>query len=128
MSMPIEKDYPNSMEIMDIKEAKGLFNTNSRLTIRKFIENVSQTHSKKIAANLYDEIKTIGVELYECVFHRSVIEAYAKEYGCGEYITSKILTNVAERIANLYKEKGYTVDWYIDNDCAYFEMCGWAEE
>ena len=47
MSMPIEKNYPNSMEIMDIKEAKGLFNTNSRLTIRKFIENVSQTHSKK---------------------------------------------------------------------------------
>lgn len=128
MSMPIEKDYPNSMEIMDIKEAKELFNTNSRLTIRKFIENVSQTHSKKIAANLYDEIKTIGVELYECVFHRSVIEAYAKEYGCGEYITSEILTNVAERIANLFREKGYTVDWYIDNDCAYFEMCGWGEE
>lgn len=128
MSMPIEKDYPNSMEIMDIKEAKELFNTNSRLTIRKFIENVSQTHSKKIAANLYDEIKTIGVELYECVFHRSVIEAYAKEYGCEEYITSEILTNVAERIANLFREKGYTVDWYIDNDCAYFEMCGWAEE
>ena len=128
MSMPIEKNYPNSMEIMDIKEAKGLFNTNSRLTIRKFIENVSQTHSKKIAANLYDEIKTIGIELYECVFHRSVIEAYAKEYGCGEYITSEILTNVAERIANLFREKGYTVDWYIDNDCAYFEMCGWAEE
>lgn len=128
MSMPIEKDYPNSMEIMDIKEARGLFNTNSRLTIRKFIENVSQTHSKKIAANLYDEIKTIGVELYECVFHRSVIEAYAKEHGCGEYITSEILTNVAERIANLYREKGYTVDWYIDNDRAYFEMCGWAEE
>ena len=102
--------------------------TSSRLTIRKFIENVSQTHSKKIAANLYDEIKTIGVELYECVFHRSVIEAYAKEYGCGEYITSEILTNVAERIANLFREKGYTVDWYIDNDCAYFEMCGWAEE
>lgn len=128
MSMPIEKDYPNSMEIMDIKEAKGLFNTNSRLTIRKFIENVSQTHSKKIAANLYEEIKTIGVELYECVFHRSVIEAYAKEYGCREYITSEILTNVAERIANLFREKRYTVDWYIDNDCAYFEMCGWAEE
>lgn len=128
MSMPIEKNYPNSIEIMDIKEAKELFNTNSRLTIRKFIENVSQTHSKKIAANLYDEIKTIGVELYECVFHRSVIEAYAKEYGCGEYITSEILTNVAERIANLFREKGYTVDWYIDNDCAYFEMCGWGEE
>ena len=128
MNMPIEKDYPNSMEIMDIKEAKGLFNTNSRLTIRKFIENVSQTHSKKIAANLYDEIKTIGVELYECVFHRSVIEAYAKEYGCGEYITSEILTNVAERIANLYREKGYTVDWYIHNECAYFEITGWSEE
>ena len=128
MSMPIEKNYPNSMEIMDIKEAKGLFNTNSKLTIRKFIENVSQTHSKKIAANLYDEIKTIGVEFYECVFHSSVIEDYAKEYGCGEYITSEILTNVAERIANLFREKGYTVDWYIDNDCAYFEMCGWEEE
>ena len=124
----MKKDYPNSMEIMDIKEAKGLFNTNSKLTIRKFIENVSQTHSKKIAANLYDEIKTIGVELYECVFHRSIIEAYAKEYGCGEYITSEILTNVAERIANRFREKGYTVDWYIHNECAYFEMCGWAEE
>lgn len=24
MSIPIEKDYPNSMEIMDIKEAKEL--------------------------------------------------------------------------------------------------------
>lgn len=128
MSMPIEKDYPNSMEIMDIKEAKKLLKACPKKPLLGFIEDTSKTHSKKIAANLYDEIKTIGVELYECVFHRSVIEAYAKEYGCGEYITSEILTNVVERIANLFREKGYTVDWYIDNDCAYFEMCGWAEE
>ena len=27
MSMPIEKDYPNSMKIMDIKEARELLKT-----------------------------------------------------------------------------------------------------
>ena len=111
---------------MNIEDAKELFEASS--DIQKFIEFASQNLSKIISSQLYDEIKTIGVELYECVFHRSVIEAYAKEYGCGEYITSEILTNVAERIANLFREKGYTVNWYIDNGCAYFEMCGWGEE
>ena len=126
MSMPIEKDYPNSMEIMDIKEAKKL--QKSCKPLLDFIEATSQTHSKKIAADLYEEIKTFGNGLYECVFNTSVIEAYAKESHYEVKVTNEILERIADHIAKLFKEKGYTVDWYINNDCAYFEMCGWEEE
>ena len=93
-----------------------------------FIEATSQTHSKKIAADLYEEIKTFGNGLYECVFNTSVIEAYAKESHYEVKVTNEILEHIADRIAKLFKEKGYTVDWYINNDYAYFEMCGWEEE
>lgn len=126
MSMPIEKDYPNSMEIMDIKEAKKLQKNCKPLL--DFIEDTSQTHSKKIAADLYKEIKTFGSGFYECVLATSVIEAYAKESHYKVETTNEILESIADHIAKLLKEKGYTVDSYIDDDCAYFEISGWGEE
>ena len=128
MSMPIEKDYPNSMEIMDLATAKELLKACPKTPILNFIEDTSQTHSKKIAADLHDSIAKDGIETYECVFAISVIEEYAKECRCEVEVTHEILVDIAMHIASLFREKGYTVDWYTHNECAYFEISGWGEE
>ena len=128
MAMPIEKDYPNSMEIMDLATAKELLKACPKTPILNFIEDTSQTHSKKIAADLHDSIAKDGIGFYECVFAISVIKAYAKEYHCEIKITHEILSDIAMHIANLFREKGYTVEWYTNIECAYIEISGWDEE
>lgn len=128
MSMPIEKDYPNSMEIMDLTTAKELLKTCPKKPLLDFIEDTSKTHSKKIAADLHDSIAKDGIETYECVFAISVIEEYAKECRCEVEVTHEILSDIAMRIADLFREKEYTVEWYTDIECAYLEISGWGEE
>ena len=128
MSMPVEKDYPNSMEIMDIAEAKELLKSCPKKPLLDFIEDTSETHSKKIAADLHDRIAKDGIETYECVFAISVIEDYAKECRCEVEVTHEVLVDIAMYIAHLFREKGYTVKWYTCDDCAYFEISGWDEE
>ena len=128
MAMPIEKDYPNSMEIMDLATAKELLKTCPKKPLLDFIEDTSKTHSKKIAAALHDSIAKDGIETYECVFAISVIEKYAKECHCEVEVTHEVLVDIAMCIASLFREKGYAVKWYTHNDCAYFEINGWGEE
>ena len=108
--------------------AKELLKACPKTPILNFIEDTSQTHSKKIAANLHDSIAKDGIGFYECVFATSVIEAYAKEYHCEIKITHEILSDIAMRIASLFREKEYTVEWYTDNECAYLEISGWDEK
>lgn len=128
MSMPIGKNYPNSMEIMDIAEAKELLKSCPKKPLLDFIKDTSETHSKKIAADLHDSIAKNGIGCYECVFHISVIEDYADEYRCDVEVTHEVLVDIAMDIASLFREKGYEVKWYTADECVYFEISGWDEE
>lgn len=133
MLIPILKDDPELDELMNIEDAKELFEASS--DIQKFIEYASQDFSRKISSKLYDIIKTSTSKSHEFELHISAIESYAVDYkewyNCELRITENILEKIARRIAELFRENAFCVGGRItsnDHKRARIEIKGWSEE
>lgn len=133
MAIPICKHYPEMDGLMNIADAKDLFNASAE--IQKFIEYASQSLSRKISSSLYDAIETDAAKSCEFEFHISSIEGYAEDYekdnNCEIRVTENILEKIAFRIAELFKENDFYAHGYVvpkDRECARIEIKGWAEE
>ena len=130
MLIPILKDDPELDKLMNIEDAKELFEASS--DIQKFIESASQNLSRIISAKLYNAIKTNADKSHEFELHISAIESYAVDYkewyNCELRITENILEKIAFRIVELFKENGFCVGGRItsnDHKRARIEISGW---
>lgn len=133
MLIPILKDDPELDELMNIADAKELFEASS--DIQKFIESASQDFSRKISSKLYDIIETSTSKSHEFELHISAIESYAVDYkewyNYTIRVTENILEKIAFRIAELFRENGFCVSGRItsnDHKRARIEIKGWSEE
>ena len=131
MLIPILKDDPELDELMNIADAKELFEASS--DIQKFIESASQDFSRKISSKLYDIIETSTSKSHEFELHISAIESYAVDYkewyNYTIRVTENILEKIAFRIAELFRENGFCVSGRItsnDHKRARIEIKGWG--
>lgn len=131
MLIPILKDDPELDELMNIADAKELFEASS--DIQKFIESASQDFSRKISSKLYDIIETSTSKSHEFELHISAIESYAVDYkewyNYTIRVTENILEKIAFRIAELFSENGFCVSGRItsnDHKRARIEIKGWG--
>ena len=130
MLIPILKDDPELDELMNIEDAKELFEASS--DIQKFIESASQDFSRKISSKLYDIIETKGIETGEYGFHINVVEDYAKDYekdhNCKLHVTEHVLESIAFRIGEIFREHGFYAGGHLSYSCANIKIQGWGEE
>ena len=130
MLIPILKDDPELNELMNIEDAKELFEASS--DIQKFIEYASQNLSKIISSQLYDDIETKGIETGEYGFHIDVVEDYAKDYekdhNCKLHVTEHVLENIAFRIGGIFREHGFYAGGHLSYSCANIEIQGWGKD
>ena len=130
MLIPILKDDPELDELMNLEDAKELFEASAE--IQKFIEYASQNLSKIIYSQLYGDIETKGIETGEYGFHINVVEDYAKDYekdhNCKLHVTEHVLENIAFRIGEIFREHGFYAGGHLSYSCANIEIEGWGKE
>lgn len=130
MLIPILKDDPELDELMNIEDAKELFEASS--DIQKFIESASQDFSRKISSKLYDDIETKGIETGEYGFHIGVVEDYAKDYEKDHnyklHVTEHVLESIAFRIGEIFREHGFYAGGHLSYSCANIKIQGWGKD